>query len=96
MSSPSIHQFASGVDTLHVDATFGGPPPEVFEQIAAAASFAEELRENGYHVRFFSHSGGQAPRIELHDADGQAVSVLSTAEAFELTAGGTAAIIGLA
>ncbi|HEV3046712.1 MAG TPA: hypothetical protein VGY13_05065 [Solirubrobacteraceae bacterium] len=85
-----IERLAGGVSTLGIEAERGGPPPEVLAEIAAAASFVEQMHENGYQLRFFSRAQGERPRIELHDREGHAVSVLSTLEAFELAADGAA------
>jgi hypothetical protein len=80
-------ELAGGVSALNIDAARGGPPPEVLDQIAAAAAVADELRDNGYQMRFFPGAPGERVRIELHDADGQAVSTLSCAEAIEMASG---------
>jgi hypothetical protein len=85
-----IERLAGGVSALGVHAERGGPPPELLVEIAAAASFAEQMHANGYQLRFFSRAPGEAPQIELHDREGHAVSVLSTIEAFELAAEGAA------
>jgi hypothetical protein len=85
-----IDELAGGVSALNIDAARGGPPPEVLDQIAAAATVADELRDNGYQMRFFSGAPGGRVRIELHDAHGNAVSVLSCAEAIEMATGSPA------
>jgi hypothetical protein len=69
-----------------VVASRGGPPPYVFEQIAAAGRIDEALRDGGHHVRFLSTADGRTS-VELHDRDGIAQRTLSVAEALELAAG---------
>lgn len=85
-----IDELANGVGELNIDAGRGSPPPEVLDQIAAAGAVADELRDNGYEMRFFPGAPGERVRIELHDADGNPVSTLSCAEAIEMATGSTA------
>jgi len=75
-----------GATPLDVVASRGGPPPYVFDQIAAAGRIEEELREAGHQVRFLTADDGHT-RIELEDRDGNAVRALSVAEVLELAAG---------
>lgn len=82
-----VSEMATDPNPLALAASRGTPPPELLEQIAAAACFEERLREGGHHLRFCAEAHGGPPRIELHDRDGNAVRLLTTAEAFELAAG---------
>ncbi len=82
-----VSEMATDPNPLMLAASRGGPPQELLEQIAAAAGFEERLREGGHHLRFHTQAYGGAPRIELHDRDGNAVRTLSITEAFELAAG---------
>jgi hypothetical protein len=79
-------ELAADETQLAVIASRGGPPPEVLEQIAAAATIEEQLRENGQQLRFSTTDGGRT-RIELQDRDGNTLRGVSTAEALELAAG---------
>jgi hypothetical protein len=89
-SAEHIGAFASGLAAgstpLDVVASRGGPPPYVLEQIAAAASIDEELRDSGHQVRFSTAEDGSRS-IELQDRDGNPVRALSIAEALEVAAG---------
>ncbi|MGO9321047.1 MAG: hypothetical protein ACLQBY_09635 [Solirubrobacteraceae bacterium] len=85
--SAFVSELATNEATLTAVASRGVPPPEVFDQIAAAARYHEQLREDGHQLRFFAGAPGEQTRIEIHDGDGNAVRTLSTAEALELAAG---------
>ncbi len=85
--SAFVSELVATEATLTATASRGAPPPEVFDQIAAAARFHEQLREDGHQLRFFGGAPGEQTRIEVHDCDGNAVRTLSTAEALELAAG---------
>ncbi|HTU80451.1 MAG TPA: hypothetical protein VMF09_17010 [Solirubrobacteraceae bacterium] len=82
-----IDELASPVSALSIDIARGGPPQEVLEEVSAAAQAAERLRESGYELRFFDALPGERTRIELHDAQGEAVGELSIAAALALAAG---------
>jgi hypothetical protein len=82
-----LSELAVSEDSLALYASRGGPPPEVFEQIAAAGAIDERLRESGHQLRFSTAAPGERTRIEIHDPEGNAVRTLSTAEALELAAG---------
>ncbi len=79
-------ELAAGETQLAVIASRGGPPPEVLDQIAAAATIEEQLRESGRQLRFSATDAGRT-RIELQDRDGNTLRVVSTAEALELAVG---------
>jgi hypothetical protein len=82
-----LSELAAGADSLAVDASRGGPPPEVLDEIAAAARIEERLRESGQQLRFSSAPRAGRVAIELHDSQGGVVRALSAAEAIELAAG---------
>jgi hypothetical protein len=63
-----------------------GPPPEVLEEMAAAAERFDELRRRGYEVRFLDSQGAT---IELRDPRGE-VRLLSSSEVVEIAAGRSA------
>jgi hypothetical protein len=79
-------ELAAGETQLAIIASRGGPPPEVLDQIATAATIEEQLRETGQQLRFGATDAGRT-RIELQDRDGNTLRSVSTAEAFELAAG---------
>jgi hypothetical protein len=82
-----LFELAASADSLAVDATRGGPPPEVLDQIAAAGAIVERLRASGHRLRFTAESPDGRTTIEIHDREGNAVRTLSTAEALEMAAG---------
>jgi hypothetical protein len=82
-----VSEMAADGTPLTLAASRGAPPPDLLEQIAAAAQFEERLREGGHHLRFHLDAQGERPRIELHDLDGNFLRTVSTTEAFELSAG---------
>jgi hypothetical protein len=79
-----IAELDAGADSPSVAAARGCPPPEVLDEILVADELAQQLRESGYQLRFFPSSDGQRTRIELHDADGSVVSVLTAAQAIAI------------
>ena len=52
---------------LAVDASRGGPPPEVLHQIAAAGRIEEQLRESGQQLRFLSATPDEHVVSSSHD-----------------------------
>lgn len=76
----------AGDGAASVQAARGGPPPEVIDSILAAHELHEELCESGYQLRFFAAPDGGRTRIELHDADGNVVSLLTIAQALDIAA----------
>jgi hypothetical protein len=82
-----LSELAASADSLAVDASRGGPPPEVLDQIAAAGRIEEQLRESGQQLRFSASTPTEHVRVELHDSQGKVVRALSLAEALELAAG---------
>lgn len=64
-----------------------GPPPEVLEEMAAAAERFDELRRRGYEVKFLDDAQeGRSGLIELRDPQGE-VRLLSSSEVVEIAAG---------
>jgi hypothetical protein len=86
--STFVSELASSEAMLAPAASRGAPPPEVFDQIAAAGRIHERLRESGQQLRFIAAAPGEPTQIEIHDGEGNVVRTLSTVEAFELAAGG--------
>jgi hypothetical protein len=82
-----VAELASSDDTLALEASRGGPPPELLEQLRAAGVIEQQLREGGRQLRFTPAEPGGRTRIEIHDSDGTPVRSLSVAEALELAAG---------
>jgi hypothetical protein len=82
-----LSELAASADSLSIDASRGGPPPEVLDQIAAAGRIEEQLRESGQQLRFCAATPTEQVRVELHDSQRNVVRPLSIAEALELAAG---------
>jgi len=82
-----VDDFSPGEGEGAIEASRGGPPAEVLEQIAAAEKIYERLRASGAQMRFFPADDCEPIRIELHDRDGNAVRTLSVLEAVEMAAG---------
>jgi hypothetical protein len=81
-------EFAAIMSSLEtVEASRGGPPPEVLELMAAAGPIHDGLRRQGYELGFALAGPGEGVRIELRDSEGKLVRTLSNAEACELAAG---------
>ncbi|HUB73324.1 MAG TPA: hypothetical protein VL979_04725 [Solirubrobacteraceae bacterium] len=74
------------VGAPRIEASRGGPPPEVALEIAAACAIAEQLSACGYEMRFFPAEPGERARIEIHDRDGNSLCTLSAAEAVQMAA----------
>jgi hypothetical protein len=86
-----IAELAAGENALSISARRGGPPPEVLDQIAAAARIEKTLRADGQRLRFHT-APGQVTKIELDELDelggeGKAVRTLSVAEALDIATG---------
>lgn len=84
-----IAELAADVGALTLAASRGGPPPEVLEQIAAAGVLAERMREGGHQLRFLDAGSYERTRIEVQDARGVAMRVLTATEAAELAVSGS-------
>ncbi len=82
--SAFVAQLAASERSLTVEDTRSGPPPEVLEQMSAAAQIDERMRQEGREVRF---SFSEAGRVEFELRDGRDVRALSATEVFDLAAG---------
>jgi hypothetical protein len=80
--------------TLQIEASRGGPPPQVLEQMAAAGGVAEGLREAGYELRFAAPPPGARVAVELREIDGSRIRVVSLSEAFDIAAGKASGALG--
>lgn len=85
--SALMSELATSEATFAPGASRGAPPPEVFDQIAAAGRIQERLCESGQQLRFVTAASGEPTRIEIHDGEGNVVRAVSTIDAFELAAG---------
>lgn len=72
---------------LAIDATRGGPPAEVLDQMEAAHAINARLYESGFELRFAPDHPGGSVRIELYDSKGKAVRAVTVSEAFEIASG---------
>jgi hypothetical protein len=70
-----------------IEASRGGPPPELLEQMTAAAHIHEQLREDGCELRFGGSRSDGRVAIELHDAGGSTTRAISVLEACRIAAG---------
>jgi hypothetical protein len=73
--------------TITIDASRGGPPPEVLEQMSAAGEINERLRQDGQELRFSAPLPGRRVGVELCDIDGATATSVSMLEAFDIVAG---------
>lgn len=70
-----------------IDITRSSPPEEVLEQMAHADAIHERLREQGFQISFALSPDASSLQIELRDAAGALLRMLSAEEAVELAAG---------
>ncbi|HEX5851877.1 MAG TPA: hypothetical protein VFY36_02175 [Solirubrobacteraceae bacterium] len=82
--SAFVAELAASERSLTIEDARGGPPPEVLEQMGVAGEVGERMREAGQEVRF---SLSVAGRVEVELREGEEVTPLSSAEAFDLAAG---------
>jgi hypothetical protein len=84
-----LSAFVSGLDAceraLTIEATRGGPPADVLDDILAAGARYDELRRAGLEMVFTDAADGRAV-VELLDGSGQPRE-LTIVEAFEIAAG---------
>ncbi len=80
-----LAELNAGGRALSIAVVRMGPPPEVLEQIAAAATIEQRMRAAGLRVSFAPAVAGGRAQAEIHDRDGFARSLTLT-EAFELAA----------
>ena len=73
--------------TRAIDVTRSSPPEEVLEQMARADAIHERLRERGLKISFALSADSSSLQIELRDATGGFLRMLSADEAVELAAG---------
>jgi len=72
--------------TPRIEASRGGPPVELMQEVAAAGAIAEQLAASGYEMRFFLGEAGARVSIEIHDRDGNSLCTLAAAEAVQMAA----------
>ena len=82
-----MSELTAGERALAIEASRGGPPPEVLESMAAAGRIHEELRQSGYELAFTGPIHGRPVEVELRDGAGRTVRKPSLAEALEIVAG---------
>jgi hypothetical protein len=81
MSSPLLSIHAG-----KIEASRGGPPPEVLEQMTTALQIHEQMREEGRELRFQAPRAGGRVGIELCGSDGATAQAVSIREAFDMAA----------
>jgi len=96
MSSPSAPPTEQGAtegahedpaEPRAIDLTHGGPPPELLDQMARADEINTRLRSEGREICFALSADGGSVQIELRDAAGSVLRILSLAEAIEIAEG---------
>jgi hypothetical protein len=70
-----------------IDISRSSPSEEVLQQMAHADAINSRLRERGYQISFALSADSTCLQIELRDATGAVVRMLSADEAVELAAG---------
>jgi len=99
MSSPSAPPTDPGAtegahegpaDERAIDLTHDGPPPELLDQMAHADEVNMRLRASGRQISFALSADGCSVQIELRDAAGSVIRILSLTEAIEIAEGGEA------
>jgi hypothetical protein len=78
---------ASSGPPVSVDTFPSSPPPEVLDQMSAAANTYESLRAQGHELHFAHDNQSGRIAIELHDRDGNSVRTVSPSEALEIAGG---------
>jgi hypothetical protein len=73
---------------VSLDTTPSAPPPEVLEQMRAAAANLDRLHSSGLEVRFAGDAGAHRASAGLYDRSGTLVRELTAAQALDLAAGG--------
>jgi len=90
MSSPSAPptEQRPASERPAIDLTHGGPPPELLDQMARADEINMRLRASGRELCFALSGDGGSLEIELRDADGRVLCLLSLSEAIDIAEGG--------
>lgn len=70
-----------------VEAAEAGPPPEVRDEVRAAARAANRLHELGRELRFEVGGEGERLRIEVRDLDGRVLRTVPPDEVFDFAGG---------
>ena len=83
----SREQFEIRIHKRLIDITRSSPPEEVLEQMAHADAINQRLRQQGYQIGFALSPDSTCLQIELRDASGAFLRMLSAEEAVELAAG---------
>jgi hypothetical protein len=63
------------------------PPPELRDELHAAARRPDELREQGRELHFALDVGGTRVSVEVRDLAGRVLGIVTPAEALEVACG---------
>jgi hypothetical protein len=74
---------------VSLDTLPSAPPAEVLAQIETAGATYEQLRSEGYEVRYSHDERSRKTTAELLDGAGMVVKTLTASEAVELATGGS-------
>jgi hypothetical protein len=85
--APFRAALAASGRAIAIEASRGGPPPEVLEEITRAGRIHDQLRVSGHELRFSAAAQDRRAEIELADSAGNHVRTLSVAEALDIAAG---------
>jgi hypothetical protein len=78
---------AQPVAAVTVDTLPASPPPQVLEEMAAAARVADTLREQARELHFETNGDGRVI-VQVRDLDGNVIRTIPPAKALEVAAGG--------
>lgn len=84
----TIQRTAAPQAAVAFDALPASPPPEVLEQMAAAAKTYDALAAQGRELRFARDTQSGRTAIEVRDRAGRLLKTLSPAQALDVAAGG--------
>ena len=80
-------QGAAASPAVTLDLSVGSPPPNVFEEMEAAAQRVDELRALGRELHFQPNHPSGRIIIEVRDLDGNVIRTVPPAEALEIALG---------
>jgi hypothetical protein len=70
-----------------VEVQRSAPPLEVLDQMAAAARVHDQMQQEGRELRFSVDGSVAGVAIELHDAETDTTTALTSAQALDIAAG---------
>ncbi|MBX5470335.1 MAG: flagellar protein FlaG [Thermoleophilaceae bacterium] len=76
-------------DAVQLDAIPASPPPEVLQQVDAAAEAVERLRRQGRELRFHVDPEHGRVQIEVRDLEGHVIRRIPPSKALDIATGGS-------